>query len=91
MHSLTCAKCGTEIPHSTVRYQGQAFHLACSPMFELLVELRLDFDSLKALSAREASLRVSELDALIPAMRESAQDTLNALHKRGFRIAPAAS
>jgi hypothetical protein len=59
-------------------------------MFELLAELRLDFNSLKALSAREASLRVSELDALIPAMRESAQDTLNALHRRGFHITSAA-
>jgi len=87
---LTCAKCGNEILNSAVRYRGQTFHLPCSPMFELLVELPLDFNSLKMISAGEASPRVSELDVLIPAMRESAQDTLDALHRRGFRITPAA-
>jgi hypothetical protein len=57
----------------------------------MLVELRLDFDSLRLVSAREGEApRVSELEALIPAMRESAQDTLDALHRRGFRITSAA-
>jgi hypothetical protein len=28
----------------------------------------------------------AQLEALIPAMRQSAQDTLAALHRRGFRI-----
>jgi hypothetical protein len=56
-------------------------------MFELLVELRLDFNSLKMTCIAETEApRVSELEALIPAMRESAQDTLDALHRRGFRI-----
>jgi hypothetical protein len=60
-------------------------------MFEMLVELRLDFNSLKLTSIGEAEApRVSELDALIPAMRESALDTLDALHRRGFRITSAA-
>ena len=90
MNRHTCAKCETEIPNSAVRYRGRAFHFACSPMFELLVELRLDFESLKMISIGETAPRVSELEALIPAMRESAQDTLDALHRRGFRITSAA-
>ena len=91
MNPLTCAKCETEIPNSAVHFQGRPFHLACSPMFEMLVESQLDFNSLKLTSAGEAAApRVSELDALIPAMRESAQDTLDALHRRGFRITSAA-
>jgi hypothetical protein len=87
MNRVTCAKCETEIPNSAVRYRGRAFHFACSPLFEMLVELRLDYDSLKRVCAAEAEdSRLSELEALIPAMRESAQDTLDALHRRGFRI-----
>ena len=91
-NALECARCQTEIRNSAVRFQGRAFHLVCSPMFELLVERPLDFDSLKIAAAPGAgSPPVSELDALIPAMRESAQDTLSALHRRGFRIVSAAS
>jgi hypothetical protein len=91
MNPLSCAKCEAEITNSAVRFQGRSFHLACSPMFELLVEVPLDFNSLKLTSVAEAGApRVSELEALIPAMRESAQDTLDALHRRGFRITPAA-
>jgi hypothetical protein len=57
----------------------------------MLIELRLDFNSLKlACAGGEEAPRESELDVLIPAMRESAQDTLAALHRRGFRITFAA-
>jgi hypothetical protein len=48
MNPLTCTRCETEIPNSAFRFQGQPFHFACSPMFELLIELRLDFNSLRA-------------------------------------------
>ncbi len=50
MNPLTCAKCETEIPNSAVHFQGRPFHLACSPMFEMLVEPQLDFNSLKLTS-----------------------------------------